>query len=113
MECLQYAALRKVTGAVLGSRMTTVERIAGVEPAEVHLDALQTLFVASGIADSTIVGEALKLVIEGKRPGSLEEEMVSQARGEEGGEPSWGGKCPRTEMEIIDLECNEGSSIGA
>ena len=51
MAGLEYTLLRKAMGAVLGSRMTTVERIAGVEPVKVHLDALEARFTGRGIGD--------------------------------------------------------------
>ena len=107
---LQYASLRKATGAVLGSRMTTVERIAGVEPVKIHLDALQARFAGKGIADPTVVGESLALGMNNQHPGSLEAGIMQKALGAGGGEPSWGGKCPRITIKVIDLECNEKSS---
>ena len=81
MARLQYASLRKATGAVLGSRMTTVERIAGVEPIEVHLDALQARFAGRGIADPSIIGETLALGMNNQYPGSLEEEIMRKGMG--------------------------------
>ena len=110
MARLQYASLRKATGAVLGSRMTTVERIAGVEPIEVHLDALQARFAGRGIADPSIIGENLALGMNNQYPGSLEEEIMKKAIGNEEGEPSWGGRCPQMTIEVLDLECDEKSS---
>ena len=110
MARLQYASLRKATGAVLGSRMTMVERIAGVEPVEIHLDAFQARFARRGIAYPTVVGESLALGMNNQHPGSLEAGIMQKALGDGGGEPSWGGKCPQITMKVIDLECNEKNS---
>ena len=104
MARLKYASLRKATGAVLGSRMTTVDRIAGVEPVEIHLDALQARFAERGIADPSIIGEPLVLGTNNQYPGSLEEELIKKAIGNGEGEPSWGGICPRMTIEVLDLE---------
>ena len=97
-------------GAVLGSRMMTVERIAGVEPVEIHLDALQARFVGRGIADPSIIGEPLALGMNNQHPGSLEVEIMKKAIGNGEGEPSWGGRCPQMTIEVLDLECDEKSS---
>ena len=45
-----------------------------------------------------------------QHPGRLEEEVMRKAIGDGGGEPSWGGKCPRVTIKVLDLECNEKSS---
>ena len=110
MARLQYASLRKVTGAVLGSRITTVERIAAVEPVEIHLDAFQARFAGRGIADPFIIGEPLALGMNNQYPGSLEEEIMKKVIGNGEGEPSWGGRCPRMTIEVLDLECDEKTS---
>ena len=84
----QYASLSKAKGVVLGSRMTTVERIAGVEPVEIHLDALQARFVGRGIADPSIIGEPLALGMNNQHPRSLEVDIMKKAIGNGEGEPS-------------------------
>ena len=87
MAQLQYTSLRKATGAVLGSRMMTVERIAGVKPVEIHLDALQASFAGRGIADPSIIEEPLAVGMNNQYPGSLEEEIMKKAIGNGEGEP--------------------------
>ena len=57
-----------------------------------------------------MVGESLALAMNNQHPGRLEEEVMRKAIGDGGGEPSWGGKCPRVTTKVLDLECNEKSS---
>ena len=90
--------------------MTTVERIAGVEPVVIHLDDLQARFVGRGIADPSIIGEPLPLGMNNQHPGSLEVEIMKNAIGNGEGEPSWGGRCPQMTIEVLDLQCDEKSS---
>ena len=92
--------------------MTTVERIVGVEPVEIHLDPLQAKFAGRAIADPSIIGEPLALGMKNQYPGSLEEEIMKKAIGNREGEPLWGGRYPRMIIEVLDLECDEKSSRG-
>ena len=50
-ERLQYQALRKCTGAVLGANKEKVNAIAGVEDVETILDASQQRYMARCIAN--------------------------------------------------------------
>lgn len=57
--------------------------------------------------NASIVGKSLGLGMDNQHPGSLEEEIRENAIGDGGGEPSWGGRCPQTTIEVLDLQCNE------
>lgn len=57
-----------------------------------------------------MVGESMSLGIRNLHQGSLEEEVMVKAIGRDGGEPSWGGKCPHKTVEVIDLQCDAKSS---
>ena len=57
MERLQYQALKKATGAVQGSSIEKVDKIAGVEDVDIIMKSAQTRFVARSIANSTGVGD--------------------------------------------------------
>ena len=73
METLQYAALRKCTGAVIGSRRTLVRGVAAVEDVETFARAAAGQFLARMICDpvrARVVG-AGDLVLEGKGELSL------------------------------------------
>ena len=51
MERLQYQALKKATGAVQGSSMEKVDKIAGVEDVDTIMKAAQARFDARSMAD--------------------------------------------------------------
>ena len=96
MESLQYAALRKCTGAVVGSRKTLVRGITAVEDVETFARAAAGRFLARTICDpvrSGVVG-AGDLVLEGK------------------GELSLGGACWRGVVEVVDLGLGGEASAG-
>ena len=57
MERLQYQALKKSTGAVQGSSMEKVNRIAGVEEVDTIMRASQVRFIARSMADPSGVGD--------------------------------------------------------
>ena len=59
MRRLQYSALRKCTGAVLGARKESVDKIAAVESVETFLTSMQDRFVARAIRDPRGVGDLL------------------------------------------------------
>ena len=57
MERLQYQALKKSTGAVQGSSIEKVNRIAGVEEVDTIMRASQVRFIARSMADPSGVGD--------------------------------------------------------
>ena len=87
MESLQYAALRKCNGAVLGSRRTLVRGVARVEDVETFARAAAGRFLARTLCDPVRagVGAADDPVLEGK--GGL----------------SLCGFCWRGEVEVVNL----------
>ena len=56
---LQYQALRKATGAVQGTAIDKVNRMAGVENVATHLDNNQVRFVAQCVEDPTKLGDIM------------------------------------------------------
>src|SRR6266576_305442 len=52
-ERLQYQALRKCTGAVLGANISKVNAIAGVEDVDTILDSTQARYMARCMSDPT------------------------------------------------------------
>ena len=73
MESLQYAALRKCTRAVIGSRKTLVRGVAAVEDVETFARAAAGRFLARTMCDPvrTVVVGAGDPVLEGKGELSL------------------------------------------
>ena len=92
MRKLQYAALRKCIGAVVGARMESVNKIAAVESVETHLDAMQVRFMARAIGDPRGVGD-LVFGAGGRPPGMLDTDMMAKAlAGMDGGPGSGVGR---------------------
>ena len=58
MESLQYDALRKCTGAVVGTERTLVNMVAGVESVECFAEGACGRFLAHTIADPERAGVA-------------------------------------------------------
>ena len=87
MESLQYAALRKCIGAVLGSRRTLVRGVATVEDVETFATAAAGRFLAPTMCDPVCTGvaEADDPVLAGKGVLSLV------------------GTCWRREVCVVDL----------
>ena len=87
MEALQYVALRKCTGAVLGSRKTLVQGMAAVEDVETFARVAAGRFLARTLCDPVRGGVAVAddPVLAGK--GAL----------------SLGGACWRGPVEIVNL----------
>ena len=56
---LKYQALRKATGTVQGTSAEKVNKIAGVEDVDVHLDNLQVRLVARSVEYSSKLGDIL------------------------------------------------------
>ena len=92
MESLQYAALRKYNGMVLGSQRTLVRKVAVVEDVETFLRAVAGRFLTRTMCDPDRAGvaEADDLVLVGK------------------GVLSLGGKCWRGDIEVVDLGLDSG-----
>ena len=79
---MQYQALRKATGAVQGTAMDKVNRMAGVEDVPTYLDNCQARFIARCVEDPTKLGD-IRLRRRGK--------------------PLWGGACQKVEIEEVDV----------
>ena len=96
LESLQYAALRKCTGAVLGSRKTLVRGVAAVEDVETFARAAAGQFLARTLCDPLRAGVAAAddPLLVGK--GAL----------------SLGGPCWHGVVEVIDLGLGGDASIG-
>ena len=73
IESLQYAALRKCTGAVLGSRKMLVRKVAAVEDVEMFARTVAGRFLARIMCDPVRAGVVAvdDLVLGGKRELSL------------------------------------------
>ena len=95
MELLQYAALRKCTGAVLGSRKTLVRRVAAVEDVETFARAAAGRFLTQTMCDPVCarVAVADDPVLVGK------------------GVLSLGGTCWRSEVGVVDLGLGDRKSV--
>ena len=87
MEKLQYAALRKCTGAVLGARKSLVRGLAAVEDVETFARAAAGRFLAWTLCDPVRAGVATT------------DDPVMDGRGE----LSLGGACWRGKVEVVDL----------
>ena len=112
MRKLQYAALRKYNGAVVGARMESVNKIAAVESVETHLDAMQVRFMARAIGDPVGIWD-LTCGAGGGVPGALDTEMMAKALvGMEGPRVEWGGLCQRVEIDVVDMGAGRESSMG-
>ena len=86
MEKLQYQALRKCTGAVVGAEKVLVRQIAAVEDVETFAEAAQGRFLARAISDPGRAG------------------VPDPPRGIDG-ELSLGGPCWRGSIEVVNLGC--------
>ena len=86
MGKLQYQALRKCTGAVVGAEKVLVRQIAAVEDMETFAEAAQGRFLARAISDPGRAG------------------VPDPPRGIDG-ELSLGGTCWRGSIEVVDLGC--------
>ena len=51
LRTLQYQSLRRCTGALQGTAQLAVDQIAGVEPIEAKLDAMQARFAARSLGN--------------------------------------------------------------
>ena len=90
MGKLQYQALRKCTGAVVGAEKVLVRQIAAVEDVETFSEAAQGRFLARAISDPGRAG------------------VPDPPRGIDG-ELSLGGSCCRGSIEVVDLGCTRES----
>ena len=96
MEKLQYTALRKCTGTVVGARKEYVKKIAAVEGVETFARVAAGRFLARTICDPSRAG-----VAEGG------DAVMARA-----GELSLGGSCGRGAVEMVDLRVGAGGSSG-
>ena len=96
MESLQYAALRKCTGAVLGSRRTLVQGMAAVEGVETFARAAARRFLARTMCDPVRAGVA-----------AASDPILAGS-----GTLSLGGSCWRGVVEVVDLGCGANASVG-
>ena len=95
MEKLQYAALRKCTGTVVGARKVYVRKMAAVEGVETFARAAAGRFLARTMCDPGRAGVAKN-----------EDAAMVNA-----GELSLGGSCWRGPVEVVDLGVGaEGST---
>ena len=95
MEKLQYAALRKCTGAVAGARKEYVRKVAAVEGVETFARAGAGRFLACTICDPSRAGVAVN-----------GDAVMAGA-----GELSLGGACWRGEVAIVDLGVGAGGEV--
>ena len=94
MEKLQYAALRKCTGAVVGARKEYVRKMAAVEGVETFARAAAGRFLARTMCDPVRAGVAESRVV-----------VVAGA-----GELSLGGGCWKGEVAVVDLGVGDGAT---
>ena len=101
---LQYQALRKATMTAKGSRMTTVNDIAGVEDPKVILEEAQARLMRKIMVNPEALGD---LLIEG---GVIESRVRAL---DEMGEISFGGTCPEVTIPVVKIQdkvdCKRGS----
>ena len=103
MVKLQYAALRKATGAITGARKESVSRIAGVESVGTCLNAMQSRFVARAIGDPRGIGDILKGTLMRRDGSALDGEILLRTTGGWEYPIEWGGECPTIEVDIRTL----------
>ena len=77
MARLQYQALRKCTGAIMGSNKEKVNKIAGVEPVKMIMDQAQARFVIRSMRNPAGTGDLW--------PGDIKIENQEDERNDEGG----------------------------
>ena len=88
----------------MGARKESVDKIAAVESVETFLTSMQDRFVARTIGDPRGVGDLLLQDVGGGELGETERELLEHATGTlVEGNIEWGGACPRTEVEVVDL----------
>ena len=95
MESLQYAALRKCTGAVCGSRRTLVQGVAAVENFETFARAAAGRFLARTRCDPFRAAVA-----------AAEDPVLAGV-----GTLSLGGTCWRGEVVVADLGLSRDTSV--
>ena len=96
MEALQYVALRKCTGTVLGSRKTLVSRVAAVEDVETFARAAAGRFLARTMYDPVRAGVA-----------AADDPVLAGQ-----GALSLCGPCWREDVEVVDLGLDGRASVG-
>ena len=101
MESLQYEALRKCTGTVLGASKDKVSKIAAVESVECFAGAARGRFLARAMGDPSKVGDLIGI--------DPVEELAAMGFGSLEGKLSWGGPTWRGDIEVIDLGCTSAS----
>ncbi len=138
MRTLQYQSLRRCTGAPQGTTKLAVDRIAGVEPIEVKLDALQVHFVARSLGSPAAMEGLWPADFEGPQEErrtrrhwtdhedsgwpartvgfeTVADRMVEKLELEGGEEISWGGTC-RTVKVLTNQQSgqqkNEQGTVG-
>ena len=130
---LQYQALRKATGAVLGTAAEKVNWMAGVEDVDIHLDNNQVRFVARQVENPTKLGDLLPVGFGDIGGGVVDDELAEEREGrkwndhgpqwvaKEGkkdgfvstltwmvsilpeGKPLFGGPCQKVEIEEVEV----------
>lgn len=94
LERLQYAALRKCTGAVVGARKESVRKVATVESVEIFAHAMVGRLLARSMCGPGCAGVA---------------ENADSALEVVGG-LSLGGFCSAVEIVVVDLEVDSGGT---
>ena len=96
MGSLQYAALRKCTGTVLGSRKTLVREVAAVEDVETFARAATRRFLTRTMCDPVRAGVA-----------AADDPLLAGM-----GALSLGGSCWRGRVDVVDLGVDGDASVG-
>ena len=104
MTKLQYAALRKATGAITGARMESVSRIAGVESVDTCLNVMQSRFMARAIGDPRGVGDILQGTILRRDDSALDGKILLRTTAGWENPIESGGECPTIEVDNRTLE---------
>ena len=95
MESLEYVAIRKCTGAVLGSQKTLVQGLAAVESVEMFVRPAARRFLARTMCDPVRAGVA----------GTGDLALVGK------GALSGGGACWQGEVVVVELGLGSGASV--
>ena len=104
MRRLEYAALRKCTGAVMRARKESVDKIAAVESVGTFLTSMQDRFVARAIRNPRGVGDLLRRSGGGGELGEIEKELLGHATVTfKEVVIECGGTCLRKEVGVVEL----------
>ena len=103
-ERLQFQALRKCTGAILGASMEKVNYIARVEDVKTIPDSIQVQYLTRCATDPTTTSDLWDAPPHLKKP-TVADLRLAQAGVKSKEEIEWGGDIERFELQETNLQC--------